>query len=839
MRLFGRKRAERDMSAEIEHHIACRAADLEAQGMKPAEALRCARLEFGSTERYKEECRESLGYRPLDELTGDLRYALRVVRKSPGFVATSVVVLALAIAVNTAFFALYENYVLKPLPIRAADRNFDVVAVTQDGRRGNYWARTEIDALRTVATSAFEGLYTEGTFQIRITEPLLSKAFVNAVTANYFSLLGCRPAVGRLLGEEDDNAAVAVLSDSGWRRLFQADPGVLGRTLKIRSKLFTVVGVASPAFIGTEGVVPDFWVHASMKPAMRANLEASPAGNLSGVLREGVSAERAVAELSAAAVQFKREAGRTILRLDLDPRRSILQSNTELQAAAAMIFTVFLLVLLIACANLANLHLARAAARTHEIGIRLSLGASRARVIRQLLTESILLAMIGAALGLLFAQAGVNGLQSYLLSAVSFTGIQVVPIEISWRVFLYTAAVGILAGLAFGLLPSLEATASSKKEEPAFGGRIRPKRMRDLLVTGQVAASLILLILAAVLVRNTQRLYAADPGFDLDTVFDSGFQNPTRAILDQLLQDPAVASASAVAQVPLYGARGRSPFLVDGRTELLGSNAVDENYFATFGLALVQGRGFTRSEAERRIDVAVISEATARKLWPGEGIAIGRALRIADSPRTLEVIGVVPDVISGFFFQGPDSSMVYTPVSAGSPDAVALVVRSRGGFTSTDAALRRISREMDPIPLRKVASMQRFPFEAAGVIAGALGFLALLLTCIGLYGVVSFVVAQRTREIGIQMALGADSLRIVLDIVLGSSKQVLAGIAIALPVCLMLSRLASSSQLQIRTFEWSAYLLAPALLWAIATLSCLLPARKAAAVDPMVSLRRD
>ena len=249
--------------------------------------------------------------------------------------------------------------------------------------------------------------------------------------------------------------------------------------MKVRSTLFTVVGIAPPAFIGFEAVVPDLWVHASMKPAMRADMIAFAGGSVSGVLREGVSPDRAAAELTATAVHFEREAERKVGRIDLEPRSSILQRNEGLQAAAAMIFGVFFLVLLIACANLANLHLARAAARTHEMGIRLSLGASRLRVIRQLLTESTVLALVGAGLGLLLAKAGVNGLQNYLVSAVAFSGLTTVPTDIGWRVFVYTAAVGVFAGLCFGLLPSLEATspsltASKKKSNPRLrAGSVR------------------------------------------------------------------------------------------------------------------------------------------------------------------------------------------------------------------------------------------------------------------------------------------------------------------------------------------------------------------------------
>lgn len=781
----------------------------------------------------------------------DLRYALRALRRSPGFTFTALVVLTLALTANATFFTLYQNYALQPIPIRAPHRNYDFTAVSTEGRRNNNWSPDEFAQLQAAARDTFEGLYAEATFQLQTATPRPGSAYATSIAGPYFDLLSPHPAaLGRFLTPRDAQQPVIVLSDAGWRRLFLADPQVLGRTLRVRATTFTVVGVAPSQFLGTQAVVPDFWVPADFRPALRADYESANYGlDVFGILRSSVSPIHAAAALQPLALSFPREIQRKLARLELHLRDSLIPHDEQTQVASAFLFAAFLLVLLIACANLANLHLARAAARSQEIAIRLSLGASRFRLIRQLLTESVLLALIAAAFSLVLTASSLSALQRYLFSPVLSTGLTLAPLSLNLPIFLFTALAGLLAGIAFGLFPALEATspnlATSAKRGSFFAGLLRPQQLRGLLITAQAAASVLLLITAGTLVRNTQRLYTAHPGFDLDRLVNTRIEKPTRADVQRLAQHPAVETASVMARVPLSGWVQNSKFLVNGRSESLFFNYTDQNFLALFDLPLLEGRNFTPQEADRQAPVAIISQATARRLFPRQTTALGQTLQLVlddeGRTRTYEIIGVVPDIMSGLFFQGLDRSAVYLPTAPGQAEASDLLIRTRPGASAaaTIAALRNANPEIDPIPARLIADMQRFPFQAAAATAGLLGVLALLLTSIGLSGVVSYLVSQRTRELGIRIALGATPARIGADVLTGAARQLLTGILLALPACYALSRLATANILNFRTFEPIVYLATPLLLIAIALGGCFLPARRAARTDPMVSLRQD
>ncbi len=421
------------------------------------------------------------------------------------------------------------------------------------------------------------------------------------------------------------------------------------------------------------------------------------------------------------------------------------------------------------------------------------------------------------------------------------------PVSVDWRVLLYTTALGLAAGLAFGLLPALEITApsltaSTKREQSSFAGRIRPRRLRNWLICSQVAASLVLLVLGGILIRNIQRLDATDPGYSLDQLLDLRLKSATPAMLARLEQQPGIRSVSAVARVPLYGRLVREPVTVDGRTMPLYRNHVDHRYFETLGLA-VEGRGFTAAETTGQAPVAVISRATARQLWPAKS-PLGQMFTMGDEQRaTYQVVGVVPDVVSGFLFEGQDSSSIYLPAAAGMDEVDSTLVRIDGRAATLVPALRALCLEhstgCEPTTLRDVARMQRFPFQAAAAVAGALGGLALLLTAVGLYSVASYSVVQRRREIGIYLTLGASPAQVVRRILGEAGWCVLSGVSVGLPICLVLSKLAASSMLQIRTFDPGAYLGVPVLLALIALLACALPARRAARLDPMLSLREE
>ena len=854
-RLWRRRQVEAGMREEMEFHREARISDLVARGMDQEEAARTARLEFGNADAHREECRKELGYRPWDEVYADLRFAVRGMKNNLGFAAATVTILALAIGANAAFFSLYSNYVLKPLPIRGVDRHFSVLGFDRNGRSPSGWSTAEVEALRRSVGHEMEGLYASDTFQMLALAPVQRQTMITSVSGNYFPLLGGTAILGRTLSEAEEHEPVAVLSSSGAARFFPDRANPIGEKLRVKTTVLTVIGVMPPEFTGTVGIVPDFWVGLGTEDALRGRPSTEDdRRDLFGLLAPDVSVERVQAVLTATASHFPRPQERAVARVELRPKRSLLGGGEEeIGAAAALVFAAFWMVLLIACANLANLHLARAAARTHEIAMRLSLGASRSRIVRQLLTESTFTALLGAAGGCVLAILAVQKAHDYaILSVVS--GITILPVSVDWRVLLYSVVLGLAAGLAFGLLPAIEITspsltASSKRENSSFAGRIRPRRMRNFLIGGQVAASVVLMIVSGVLIRNVQRLESVDTGYDLDRVFHLELNKPAATTLTLLGQQPGVGAVTAVGEVPLSGRLARVPVTAEGRTTPLSRNYVDHRYFETLALP-VEGRSFTVAETSARAKVAIISQATARKLWTtgsplGQTFAVESTREDAKAAGVYQVVGVAPDVVSGWLFEGKDSSMVYLPAAAGQAGIESAMVRIDGNPMKTVAAIREFcagaanATGCEPGSLRAKSAMHRFPFQIAAEVAGALGGLALLLTAIGLYSVASYSVAQRRREIGVLLALGASPSQVIRRILSEAWRCVVLGVAVGLPVCLVLSKLAGSSVLQIRTFDPGAYLSVPALLIVITTLACAGPARRAARTDPMVSLREE
>jgi predicted permease len=433
---------------------------------------------------------------------------------------------------------------------------------------------------------------------------------------------------------------------------------------------------------------------------------------------------------------------------------------------------------------------------------------------------------------------------------VTQAGLTLAPIEVHMRVLMFAAALGLVAGLAFGLLPALETTApdlvsGARRDGLALGGRIRPQRLAGLLVGAQVTASLVLLVLASLLLRSAQSASRLDAGYDVGRLIDLRFPHPDARTLARLRENPRVAAASATGRVPLQGSLPRHSMIVDGAARSLRYNYVDETYFETLGLRLTAGRGFRAEEAAQRTPVVVISAATARILWPGQS-ALGRALDVTadggpDRAR-YEVIGVVPDVVSGIFFQGRDPSAVYFPAAVGSPQATEILVRSRGETGATVEALRGFCSDVDravlcePKTLRELAALQRFPFLAASVVASALGSLALVLTSIGLYGVVAFAVVQRVREVGIRLALGATPLQVLRLFLERAARNVLLGLAVGLPIGALLVHFAARF-FGLDAFDPLTLIGVPLLLVVVALTAAFVPARRATLSDPMISLR--
>lgn len=864
--VFGRSDFERGMEDEIHLHLDNRTDDLVRSGLPEPEAARRARVEFGGVELYKERCREALGLRLLDELRADLRYAFRGLSQNPGFALVAILTLALAIGANTSLFTFLNAYIFRPFPIHDSHRNVQLAAAGIRSVQDN-WSYPDFADLRD-HSRAFEELYASSGRVATLRDPAPRTVRVGLVSGNLFRLLGGHTVLGRAIVPADDQAPgrdpVVVLAHSAWQRIFGGDPGVIGKPLRLNHTTFTVIGVAEPGFAGSEPLPPDLWA-----PLMMFDQASQGRTGLAdrqrtwlivgGLLKPGLSLEQARDSLSALLPELntQRPPDAAIRGISLTRWSTVFLINSHTLQAITAFLAAFGLILLIACANLASLLLARATSRQREFAVRLSLGASRTRLVRQLLTESLLLSSIGAVLGLLLTQATTGAIQRYLFSPLARIGLSFEPIGPDWRVYLYTAALALLAAVAFGLVPALAATESAlasniRQESPSPAGGPRPHRVRDVLVVGEVAASLILLVAAAILVRAAQRVAQVRHGYDLDHTIAVQVNGSRTALTRRLESDPRFISFTEAYQTPLLGSLPQLPARVADRSFSLGYSYVDHRYFETLGIPLRRGRGFTLEDTRAQSPVAVVSETTARRLWP-ETDPVGQSFQVDESRPgarvafgTYRVIGVAGDVVNGRLDEGPDWSSVYLPASHSDPRN-GLLVRVAGDPAAGAADLRNVCFDLDPrsscdtVLLADRAWLQRFPFVILRDLSVGVGALALGLTCIGLSGVVAYSAARRKREIGIRMALGAPRARVLASMLAESARRVAAGIAIGVPLCLALSYAASQLEhvADLDTFDLSAYLAAPVLVCLIALAACYLPARQATLVDPIVVLRQE
>lgn len=861
--LFRRRSLDARMDEEIAAHLAMQADENVRRGMDESAAQYAALRAFGGVAQVREEHREARGFAWLDALRQDLGFARRTLAKSPGFVFAAVVILGLAIGANTALFTFFNGYVLRPIAISHADRNFEMNGI---GKSFGLDTRWSVPDYREIAANhdVFSGAYAYSGRPVPVLDPQPRQALASLVSGNYFALLGGRAIMGRTILPEDDlvpgRDAVTVLSAAGWERFFNNDPNVIGKTIRVRQRVFTVVGVADPGFSGTSPVIPDAWFPLAMSEQLIPDGKPADVDHrwvqIAGLLQPALSADAAKARLTSLVLGLngRHSTDNLVSAITLDRRDTYIAMRGDILAATIPMFVLFGLVLVIACADLANLLLARAASRQREIAVRLALGASRGRLIRQLLTESIALSLIGGALGWTIAVAAANRMQDYAFSLMLKAGFHIQPLATDWRVFAFTLAIAAAAGVVFGLAPALEATkcdlsARMKREGASLGGQARPRRITDLLVSTQVAASLILMILAGLLIRNAKFVANVDPGYDLDALVDVRFDGPDAKLIERLKTDPRFSEVTEAWRAPAYGPMDVLPGLTNGKSMPLVYNYIDDHYFATLDTPIRQGRGFRREDLRADSRVVIVSQQTARTLWPGSN-PVGQTIQVsAPHPGdryaggTYEVIGVAGDVVNGFFFQGIDRNFIYLPAATGDARDRNLLVRIRGDHNAAIAVLRRTCAEIDrnsscdPGTLRQASEVQIFPFLIAGQVSTAIGVLALVLTCVGLYGVVAFSVVQRTREIGIRLALGATGVGVIGLLLRRSVRQVLIGIAFGAPICLAMAKVIVSVVWMLQSFDPLTYLAIPALLIGVAMLAAYLPARRAMAVDPMVVLR--
>ncbi|HEV7890010.1 MAG TPA: ABC transporter permease [Pyrinomonadaceae bacterium] len=814
-------------------------------------------------------------------LLKDLRFGVRALWKSPGFTLVAVASLALGIGANTAIFSLVNTVLLRPLPAREPSRLVSVSVLGKDDTMLAFSYPTYKD-YRERSGDALSGIFAE-----RLGPMSLSRDGNNQrvwgylVTGNYFEVLGVSAAQGRAFTAEDDRAPlaspVAVLSHGSWVRRFGADPSVVGKDIMLNGHPFRVVGVMPEGFVGAEVVyTPEVWVPMMMQEWIEpgnAWLERRTTQNIFSVgrLKDGVTREQAEASLNMLAKRLGEEYPDTDegQRIALVPPGFIVpQLRGAVVGFAAVLMAAVALVLLIACVNLANLLLARASSRRKEIAIRLAMGASRWRVVRQLLTESLLLSLAGGVLGLLLAMWILDLVAAYR------PPIDVplwIDVNVDGRVMAFTLAASVLTALLFGLMPALQSARAdlvpALKDAGAVAGRTRT-RLRSALVVAQVMLSLVVLVAAGLVVRALGRLQTVSPGFEVEhglvASFDLGLQNYDEArgqdferrLIERVRALPGVRAASLTDLMPLSLNYSSNDIHIEGQQLGRGANApismvasVERDYFNAMSIPLVAGRAFTEADKEDATRVVIVNETLARRFFPGEDPAqgaIGRRISFqSDTGPWLEIAGVARDGKYWTLGEAPQL-FVYSPLSQAYSQTATLVVRSEGDPRSLASSIRAEVARLDPaLPLFDVKTMDEhmgvslFPARVAASLLGGFGLLALLLAAMGVYGVVSYSVAQRTREIGIRLALGARA-RDVLGLVAGRSMALVgAGLAAGLAVALMLTHFMEGVLYGVSATDAVTFTLVVLTLAAVALLACLVPARRATKVDPMVALRHE
>jgi predicted permease len=832
-------------------------------------------------------------------LATDLRYAARMIRKAPAASAIAVLSLALGIGANTAIFSLVDTMLLKLLPVKTPDELF-VLTSGRIERPNTSWSYPDYVAMRDRNTTltglalTSQGLMPIGMQAAPGDAPELMHALV--VSGNYFQVLGVESAIGRLFTPEEDRAPGAspyvILNYEFWRSRFQGDPNVIGRVLRLNGYPMTIVGVTRSGFRSTDvSVGPQAYIPAMMRGEMigspfsrwnnRNNSWLLPVARL----RPGVAIPRAEGELSAI-FKSQEEAER---RTAQDPRRVNTASAVRMVPAARgysatrnrlgepllIVMVVVGVVLLIACANVANLMLARGAARQREIAVRLAVGASRGRLIGQLLTESLTLAVLGGFAGLAFAYAGVQSLLEFLPQ----TGFTKATLAVSpdWRLFGFTAAVSLLTGVLFGLVPALQSTRPSLtvalKEGSAGAGTSR-FGLRDALVVAQVALSLLLVIGAGLFVRSMDRLRTIDAGFRRDHSIVVNV-DPTRhgydarrirafyeRILDMAQRTPGVQSASLARITPMSGSRTNGYIAVEGNPVPPEYREVDQNsvaprFFETMGIPLLAGREFRTEDSPAVSDAApaanagprvtIVNESFVKRYLTGRN-PIGQHIAFDeryDPARAFEVVGVVGDVRYRGLREAP-APMAYTAVWRQRADSHALVIRTSDQVAGAIAAVRRQVASIDPaIPVLTVRKIEEYVDDnilvdrLLAMLSEVFGALALLLAAVGLYGVVSHAVTRRTREIGVRMALGAERGAVVWLVARYTGVLVLAGAALGIPAALGLSRFVKSFLFGIQSQDAVAIAGATVTLLIAAAIAAFVPARRATSLDPIVALRHE
>ena len=796
----------------------------------------------------------------------DIRFALRLVARNPGFTAIAVATLALGLGINTAAFTFFNAFVLRPLPIRDPQALVKLNALDRNGRIQNFSIAeyrdfrdrndvfSDIIALAPLPVSLGDAVAGRAATDYSIIPLGYQFAFGLTVSGNYFGMLGGQPSLGRLLAPDDDVVPgahpVVVFSDGFWRRQFGGDPALVGRTVRLNGRSYEVVGIAAKEFVGTQPNVPDFWAPLTM----RGQLHGDPADTLYsdrarrsvglyGRLKPGVTPAQATAAMNVLASSLAEGENPTAISLI---NASTFVSVKEFMPLIVPMSLAVGLVLIVACANVANLLLARAVGRQREIEIRLAVGSSYRRLVQQLVTEGIVLGLLGGAAGLAASHWAIGFGYPAVLARVplpsGFKDAFSIDLNPDWRIFAFGLAISLVASLLFGLAPAI----NSAKANVASAR----SRFRDSLVVAQVAICLVLLVASGLLLRSMWFVEAMDPGFHTAHLYAAsagltGESNPslersaTEQLASRLAELPGVQSVSACFKQPLSGMSPQTD--VVGAAMRVAFNSVGPHYFRTVGIPLIRGRDFTEVESKANASVAIVSEGTASRLWPGEE-ALGKTIRLSDDGVARQVVGVVTNVRVGLLWR-PEDAFVYLPI--GSRSAYTIFRAPSWSVSVAEATLREEAARVHPAlkaPVSAIEDSLEFayaPFRFLAATAGLIAALTLVLASVGLYGVVSLMVSQRTREIGIRMALGARSSDVMRAVFRSSLVLVAVGVVLGLGGGLAFAKLLAVALIGIKPFDFAAFASTSGLMALVAALATWVPAQRAARVDPIIALRRE